>query len=85
MKMNELSHWKEGDRVYGLYMGVGYKGALNCDCRPTVDYNHVIYSVTLDKEIRVFGHDRTRLEIWTNHLDDNNTINSWYLGDVRCR
>lgn len=72
--MNKLSHWIVGERVDGLYMGVPYSGALNAYCRPTPDYKNVIYCVTLDAVMSVFGRDRTLLEIWTNHLDANNTI-----------
>ena len=72
--LNKLSHWKRGERVRGLYMGVPFSGELNAYCRPTHDYKNVIFCVTLDEVIGVFGRDRTTVEVWTNHMDSENTL-----------
>lgn len=69
-----LSHWVLGERVQGQYMGIPFTGELNAYCRPTHDYKNVIFCVTLDKIIGVFGKDRTTIEIWTNHTDAENFI-----------
>jgi hypothetical protein len=72
--MNKLSHWQLGERVRGLYMGVPFSGELNAYCRPTHDYKNMIFCVTLDKVIGVFGRDRTTVEVWTNHMSLENTL-----------
>ena len=72
--MSKLSHWQLGERVNGLYMGVPFSGELNAYCRPTHDYKNIIFCVTLDKVIGVFGRDRTTVEVWTNHMNAENTL-----------
>ena len=72
--MSKLSHWKLGERVIGRYMGVEFAGELNAHSRPTHDYKNMIFCVTLDKIIGVFGKDRTTVEVWTNHMNAENTI-----------
>ena len=72
--MSKLSHWQLGERVRGLYMGVPFSGELNAYCRPTHDYKNMIFCVTLDKVIGVFGRDRTTVEVWTNHMSLENTL-----------
>ncbi len=72
--MSALSHYKVGERVFGLYMGVPFSGELNAYCRPTHDYKNMIFCVTLDNVIGVFGKDRTTIEVWTNHMNHENTI-----------
>lgn len=72
--MSALSHWKLGERVRGVYMGVPFTGELNAYTRPTHDYRNVIFCVTLDEVIGVFGKDRTTVEVWSNHTDAENYI-----------
>lgn len=67
--MNAQSNWKQGQQVVGTYCGQTYSGKINEATRPTPDYNNMIFCVTLDEPITVFGEKRERIEIWTNGSD----------------
>jgi hypothetical protein len=71
--MNANSTWKQNQSVSGLYCGQTYQGKINNNTRPTPDYRNVIFSITLDAPITVFGATRETIEVWTN--SEHNTIN----------
>lgn len=67
--MNCNSTWKQGEKVTGVYCGIPFVGAINSNTRPTPDYRHVTFAVTLDAPIVVFGKVRERIEVSTNDRD----------------
>lgn len=59
-------YWRTGDRVSGVYCDVAFTGRLMDSSRPTPDYKNILFVVSLDQPIRVFGNDRDVIEIQTN-------------------
>ena len=66
----KTKEWFKGQKCYGTYCGKSFSGTLNDNCRPTPDFKNIIFGVTLDEEIEVFGNKKTRLEIETNSTCD---------------
>ena len=66
--LTSKSQWHQGDKVDGLYCGVEFSGIINGNTRPTPDYKNVIFCVTLDNPIEVYGHLNSTIEVWTNNL-----------------
>lgn len=65
------STFNQGQDVIGIYCGKHFTGKLNEFCRPTPDYENMIFAITLDYPIEVYGEKREAIEIWTN---DSNTL-----------
>jgi hypothetical protein len=61
--MTADSYWKQGQKVTGFYCGKAFTGVINNNTRPTPDGRNVIFGVTLDSPIEVFGQMRERIEI----------------------
>ena len=64
--LHPLSHWKQGERVTGMYCGHAYAGRIGAGTRPTPDYRNVIFAVLLDNPIVVYGQLREYIEVHTN-------------------
>jgi len=63
------STFQQGQSVIGMYCDVPYQGKINNDTRPTPDGKNIIFGVTLDNPILVFGQQRTRISVWSNRSD----------------
>jgi hypothetical protein len=63
IEMTADSYWNQGQRVKGFYCGKGFSGVINENTRPTPDGKNVIFGVTLDSPIEIFGQIRERIEI----------------------
>ena len=75
MELNAKSTWKQNQQVFGRYCDIPYSGKINNDTRPTADGRNVIFGITLDAEITVFGQKRTRISVYSNRSDyGNDTI-----------
>lgn len=64
------STFKVGQRVIGKYCGRTYTGALNHKTHASVDGRNIIFNITLDESIVVFGTERTTIEIDTTEKDN---------------
>lgn len=73
MKPSELT-WEQGQQVTGIYFGQPYSVKINDNTRPTPDGKNIIFGVTLDDPIIVYGATRQRIEVFTNHISDTITI-----------
>lgn len=65
------TEFTQGQNVIGVYCGKHFTGKINENSRPTPDYKNMIFCITLDFPITVYGQERTKIEVWTN---DSNTL-----------
>lgn len=63
------STWERGQRAIGVYCGKHFDGVINENTRATPDGRNVIFGVTLDNPITIYGKTRNRVEVWTNSTD----------------
>jgi len=70
--MTNLTNWKHGTKVRGVYCGVPYLGAIVCDSsrclttRNAPDYRAWIFEIELSESIEVFGQKRESISVWSN-------------------
>ena len=69
-KATNKSMWKVGDKCHGVYHGIKFTGYINDDTRPTPDYRNVMFNVTLDKPITLYGNKRTTVQIESNNPEN---------------
>ena len=70
IKATAKSTFVQGQAVSGVYCNVPFTGKLNQFCRPTPDYRNMIYSITLDTPIMVYGQERTEIEFSTQQMHE---------------
>ena len=70
IKATAKTTWKSGQKCHGTYHDIKFTGVINDNTRPTPDYRNIMFHVTLDEDIVVYGRARTTLCIET-HSNEN--------------
>jgi hypothetical protein len=69
MRATGKSQWKQNQAVKGVYCNIEYSGKIDNRTRDTPCGKQLIFGITLDKPIFVYGSERLTLEIQTNEIN----------------